>query len=202
MKRKPRLPRPPLTNLQQLLERIAQSTPGDDWISLGTIIEAVGNRSFGPLLLLPGIVLISPLSGIPGMATVMGVLVLLIATQLLVGRRYFWLPGWLQERALPGEKVLLMVEWLRRPARFIDRLIRPRCDFFIQGISIYLIALLCLAIAVAMPAMELIPYSASTAGVALTTFGLSLIAHDGLLACIAFTIAGLTMLLVMRSILG
>lgn len=191
----------PLTNLQQLLDCIAQGATNQEWVSLGTVIEAIGNRSFGPLLLLPGIVLVSPLSGIPGMATFMGMLVLLIASQLLIGRQYFWLPPWLLARALPGEKVLLMTEWMRRPAKSIDRFLRPRLDFLIQGLGIYAIALLCIAIALFMPAMELIPFSASSAGIALTILGLSLIANDGLLACIAFCICGITAMLVAKSIL-
>ncbi|MBE8716681.1 exopolysaccharide biosynthesis protein [Cellvibrio polysaccharolyticus] len=201
MKRRTPKIRRPLTNLQQLLDCISQGSAKEEWVSLGTVVEAIGNRSFGPLLLLPGIVLVSPLSGIPGMATFMGILVLLIASQLLIGRHYFWLPQWLLARSLPGEKVLLMIEWLRRPARSVDRFLRPRLDFFIQGISIYLIAMLCIAMALFMPAMELIPFSASSAGIALTTFGLALIANDGLLACIAFSISALTVMLVVQSIL-
>jgi hypothetical protein len=45
------------------------------------------------LLLLASVALASPLSGIPGIPTSMGVLVLLIAGQLIVGRDYFWLPA-------------------------------------------------------------------------------------------------------------
>lgn len=190
-----------LTNLQQLLDCICQGVESDEQVSLRSVVEAVGNRSFGPLLLLAGITLISPLSGIPGMATVMGILVILIASQLLLGRRYFWLPSWLLDRSLSRAKVLTMIRWMRPPARYIDHFLRPRLDFFIRGFSIYLIAIICITIALSMPAMELIPFSASSAGVAITTFGLSLIAHDGLLACVAFTVSGATLMLVLQNIL-
>ena len=42
-----------------------------------------------------------------------------------------------------------------------------------------------------MPVMEVIPFSASGAGAALTAFGLALIARDGLMALLAliFTVA-------------
>jgi hypothetical protein len=43
----------------------------------------------------------------------------------------------------------------------------------------YVIAIACLAIAAAMPPMEVVPFSANGAGAALTAFGLALIAHDG-----------------------
>jgi hypothetical protein len=43
-------------------------------------------------------------------------------------------------------------------------------------------------VAALMPVMEVIPFSVNLAGAALTAFGLSLIAHDGLLALCAFGI--------------
>ena len=50
--------------------------------------------------------------------------------------------------------------------------------------------------ALAMPVMEAIPFSANLAGIALTAFGLAVIAHDGLLALIAFaaTAAGVVVI--------
>ena len=81
-----------LTGLEQLLDRIGKTADNRNRIFLSTILETVGSRSFGPLLLMAGVILASPLSGIPGMPTTMGVLVLLIAVQLLFDRKHFWLP--------------------------------------------------------------------------------------------------------------
>lgn len=88
-----------LSNLEQLLDLIDKAADDLDRVSLGMIVEAVGSRSFGPLLLMVGVTLASPLSGIPGMPTTMGMLVLLIAVQLLFGRQHFWLPRWLLKRS-------------------------------------------------------------------------------------------------------
>ena len=52
-----------------------------------------------------------------------------------------------------------------------------------------------------MPVMEVIPFSANAAGAALTAFGLSLIARDGLLALIAFTFTAITIGLVAYNLL-
>lgn len=56
---------------------------------------------------------------------------------------------------------------------------------------------MCVLIAVAMPPMELVPFTATGAGAALTAFGLSLIAHDGLVALLAFAFTATTLALVM-----
>jgi hypothetical protein len=74
------------------------------------------------------------------------------------------------------------------PARFVDRFIRPRLPVFVEGRALYIIGFMCGAIALALPPMEFVPFTASGAGAALTAYGLALIAHDGLLALFAFAI--------------
>jgi len=175
-----------ITNLEQMLDRIGESADSKGRVSLGTIVESVGDRSFGPLLLLVGVIMTSPLSGMPGVPTTMGVLVLLIAGQLLFRRDHFWLPGFVLRRSLEQRRVLTAIDWLRPSARFVDRWLRPRLPAFIRGGSTYLISLVCAVIAAVMPMMELVPFSAHVAGLALTAFGLALISRDGLLALLAF----------------
>jgi len=181
-----------ITSLEEMLNRIDESADSEGRVSLGTIVESIGNRSFGPLLLMVGVIMTSPLSGMPGVPTTMGVLILLIAGQLLFGREQFWLPRWLLKRSIAQEKVRKAVTWLRPAARFIDRWLRPRLPAFIKGASIYLISLVCAAIAAVMPMMELVPFSAHGAGLALTAFGLALISRDGLLALLAFLVTAVT----------
>lgn len=156
-----------------------------DRVSFGAILDAVGRRSFGPLLLVAGLVTLSPIGDIPGIPTIMSVFVLLIAGQLLFRREHFWLPRWMLKRSVGQSKFGKVLGWLRRPARFIDRLLRQRLTIFTRGAGIQVIAVVCMAIAAAMPPMEFVPFTASGAGAALTAFGLSLIADDGLLALLA-----------------
>lgn len=175
------------TSLEQLIDHLDKTTQGVERIALRTVVEAVGSRSFGPLLLVAGLITLAPLIGdIPGVPTLMALVVLLIALQLLLGRRRFWLPQWLLGRSMARDKFAKGMHWMRPPARFIDRLLRPRLVFLTQGVGLYLIAVTCIAIAAAMPPMEVVPFSANGAGAALTAFGLALIARDGLLALLAF----------------
>ena len=180
------------SNLEQLLDLIGQAAENQDTVTVGRIIGVIGSKSFGPLLLLAGLILFSPLSGIPGMPTIMGVFVLLIVLQLLFRKKYFWLPGWLLNRSVTRNKLDKSLKWLLPPSRFVDRFLQPRLTIFSNGTSLYVIALICAAIAVCLPVMELVPFSASTAGVVLAFFGLSLTTHDGLLAMVAFALTALT----------
>ena len=162
-----------LTNLEQLLGRIGETAQGSDQVSLGAILEVVGRRSFGPLLLLAGIVTLAPIIGdIPGVPTIIGIIVFLIAIQLLFQGENLWLPHFLLKRSVAREKLRKTLERLQRPARFIDRLLRSRLTMLTEGAMIYVIATVCLGIAATMPMLELVSFSANLAGAALTAFGL------------------------------
>jgi hypothetical protein len=189
-------------NLQQLLDRIHEAKPEEGKVSLGAIVAAVGDRSFGPLLLLAGLLTVSPLSGIPGMPTSMGVLTLMIASQLLFGRSQFWLPGWLVRRKISQDKIAKALKFLRPPARFIDRGVGPRLQFLVGGMGARCIALVCVILAVSMPPMEVVPFSVNGVGAILMLFGLALIARDGVLALTAFLFTLLLSAVLIRHFAG
>lgn len=79
-------------SLHEVLQRLA-SAGDDECVSVSDIVDAIGPRSFGPLLLVPALIVMSPLSGIRGLSTVMGITIALVSGQMLVGRRVAWLPA-------------------------------------------------------------------------------------------------------------
>jgi hypothetical protein len=178
------------TSLLQLLDQIEAAAEDCDQVSLDSVMDAVGRRSFGPILVLIGLIILAPLVGdIPGVPTLMALVIVLIAGQVLMQREHLWLPRWLLERSIASDKLKKAIKWLRKPARLIDRLLRPRLQNLTQEIGIQATALLCIIIATALPPMELIPFSANAAGIALTALGLALIANDGALAIVATVVS-------------
>jgi hypothetical protein len=172
-----------ITGLEQLLDRVCESEAEQDRVKLGAILDVFGGRSFGPLLTLAGLVTLAPLVGdIPGVPTIMGVVVVLTAAQMLIRRDHVWLPAWLLDRSVNRDKLHKALGWLRKPARFVDRMTGRRLTFVFRGPGQIALALLCLGVGAVMPLMEAIPFSANAAGVALTLLGLSLVAKDGALA--------------------
>ena len=149
-------------------------------------MDVVGSRSFGPMLLISGLIVLAPVIGdIPGVPTMIGMFLVLVMGQFLLGRKHVWLPNLLLDRSVAEHKLHKAVGWMKKPAGFIDRLMKPRLVFMVGGAMSRIIALLCLGIALIMPSMELVPFSANLAGTARTAFGLALIARDGVLALIA-----------------
>lgn len=175
-----------ISNLEELLGRIRETTAGEGDVSLDDILGILGSRSFGTMLLLAGIITLAPLVGdIPGVPTIIALFVGLTSVQLLLRRDHVWLPEWMLKRSISSDKLEKALGWMQRPAEIVDRLLRERLVFLTQGVMKYVSATLCLCVAAVMPALEFIPFSANAAGATLTLFGLSFIARDGLMALIA-----------------
>lgn len=180
----------PLQNLEQLLDRISELAHDNDRVSIAMVIESIGSRSFGPILMLIGMTLFSPLSGVPGMSFFMAAFVLLVATQILMGRKQFWLPSFILDRSVERGKLEAALNWLRKPARGVDRVLKPRLTFLVRSKGGYAIAALCVVVGLCMPFMELVPFSSSAAGLALLALGLALVVRDGLLVLLALVVFG------------
>jgi hypothetical protein len=177
---------PKVQDLASLIERVEQLTYINGEVCLEDIIKVVGTRWFGPLLMIPGLVLVVPGVGdIPGVSILMGLVVLLLSVQAMIDRSRVWLPRWLARRNVSERKVLKAIRWVRKPAAFIDRHTRRRMTWAVKHASIYLIAATCILIAAMMPVLELIPGSGFLSGTAITHFGLALLAQDGLIALVA-----------------
>ncbi|MGM0760851.1 MAG: exopolysaccharide biosynthesis protein [Thermodesulfobacteriota bacterium] len=186
-----------INKIEHIIDLI-ESTVGDkEKISLDLILSTLGRRSFGPILLLAGLVTLAPIIGdIPGMPTIMGLVVMLTAVQLLIRREHFWMPHWMLRRSVRKNRLCKGLQWIRPVARFLDRFIRPRLTMLIRNGGLYVIAFVCICVAAVMPLMEFIPFSANAAGIILTIFGLSLTATDGLLALIALGLISLAAVII------
>lgn len=189
-------------NLMDLIDSIEDMKQDASRVSVDDVVQAVGRRSFGPLLLVAGLITLMPIIGdIPGMPTLMAVLVLLVSVQLLAGREAFWLPNWLLKRSLSRQKFDKGIKLIKKPARWIDRLLRVRLPWLTGYVGIRVTAVVCLLITLAMPAMEFIPFSANGAGLALTLLGLGLVARDGIALLLGFALFGATCAFILISLL-
>lgn len=190
-----------VTSVSELLDRIDAAAEANEQTSIGDVLDSVGHRSFGPLLLVAGIVMLAPVIGdIPGVPVLMGLIVVLTAGQVLVGRRHFWLPAWLLRRSVSHRKVQKGVQWMRPVGRFLDRWSRPRASALTHGAGFFVAAAACMVIAAATPLMEVVPFSANVAGIAITAYGLALIARDGVIAIFAILFSAGAFTLIVRNL--
>ena len=93
-------------SLEDVLDQIDDARGSATRVSFDEVLDSVGRRSFGPLLVLTGLVVLAPVVGdVPGVPTAVGVFVSLLAVQLAFGRERFWIPKWLLERSVASEKL-------------------------------------------------------------------------------------------------
>lgn len=191
-----------LRNLEQLIDRIDHAAAQRRKVKLDHILDEIGHRSFGPIVLMAGLITLAPLIGdIPGVPTLMALMVLLTAGQMLFRRKHIWMPRWIVGRTLPSGKLRKGLEWCRKPARMIDRIIKPRFTHLVNGPGLSVLAVGSVAVALAMPAMEIVPFSANGGGLALVMFGLAMISRDGILALLALIVTGGTFAFILNSLL-
>ena len=173
-------------NLHELLDCLAAAGHKDSDLSLRDLRDEIGRRSFAPLLLATSLIGFTPVGGIPGVPTTLAVLISLVAVQIVLGCKSLWLPNFILDRKVDGRKLEKAVKTLQPTARVIDRVIKPRLTFLTHRPSSYVIALVCILIALTVPPLELVPFIDMPLWAALAAFSLALVAHDGVLAIAAF----------------
>lgn len=171
-------------------------------ISVGEIIDTIGRRSFGPLLLLAGILGMTPVAAIPTAPSIIAVITILISIQLLFGRDAIWIPRFIQKLSVKAERLTKTVKVTQKPAHFVDKLVKPRLQGLTRPMADRVVALVCILVAICVPPLELLPFAAFIPSLAIATFGLGLIARDGLLVLIAFVISTSALGLIAYKFLG
>ncbi|MBL8542198.1 MAG: exopolysaccharide biosynthesis protein [Hyphomonadaceae bacterium] len=156
------------------------SAPVPPTMTLGEMLETVGRRSYGPLLLAIGLFAISPATVLPGMTWFAAALTLIVAGQMALGLPRIWLPQWALRMKLPRRAVRDGVNQSRGWARVVDALLRQRLAFMARPPFVNLIAVLCILAALVTFPLGLIPLAPLIPGAAVVFFGLGLMGRDGL----------------------
>lgn len=178
-------------SLTGVLDKLG-SAGDDERVTIRQILEKVGDRSLAPILLVPAMITASPISGIPGVPTMTGIIVGLIVVQMIIGRDTLWVPDVLARRGVSKSKMDKAVSFLRKPVGWLDKLMKPRLTWLAARPWSYLALLICLAIAVTTPVMEFLPFVVSVAAVAIGFFAAGLLMRDGLMILIGYAVVGLT----------
>lgn len=164
--------------LSDLFAQLAKDAQGP--VSLGHIRDALGNRSFAPLLVLFAAFNLLPLP--PGASAVLGVPLIIVSAQMVYGAKQTWLPSYVSERSLSADTFRKMMEWIIPRLIRIERVIRPRYWPFWRRRGDRIIGLLALvlAIVVTLP----IPLGNWLPAFATALLGLALSERDGLLLAV------------------
>lgn len=175
--------------LTTIVDRVVAATHKEE-VAVDDLVQAIGQASFTPVLLLPAIAVATPLSGIPLFSTLMGILIFLVALQMLLRREQLWLPQWLLRRKTNGARVRSAFEWVRPAVTWLDANTYVRFTAFVHRPVIFVPQIMCVLSGLAMPFLEFVPFSSSLVGGAVALLAFGMMARDGL-----FVIFGLSLYL-------
>jgi hypothetical protein len=164
-----------------LLDRLMLEAPPGT-VSLGWLIDRLGPRSFGLVLLLLGL-----LAVLPGIATAAGVLLVIPASQMLRGHAAPVFPQRLARRGLPTRRLVALIRRAVPALRLMERVMRPRFPTPFQATK-RLVGALMLLLGALMLATPL-PLSNVPYGIAIILLAFAYLEEDGIALCIALGLA-------------
>ena len=192
------------SGVQAVLTRLDALTVQSD-VTLRDVVDAFGDTAFIPLMMVPALIVVSPLSGIPLLPTVLGLVIASVALQSLLRKQRLWLPEMLLRRRVGGARLHRTIERLRKTADWVDRHTGSRMTFLARPPLDAAPKALCMISGAAMPFLELVPFSSSILGVAVVLLSTSLLVGDGLFALLGTIVMGMAAavpVLVYGSLLG
>lgn len=175
--------------INDILDSLQSLSKDGEQVSLEQAIGAFGHRSYGPFLIIPALIEISPIGGIPGVPTVLAAIIALFAIQIIFGRRHIWLPEILGRRAVGSDKVGKATEKLRGFAKVVDRLFHGRLERLTRGVFVQLAAVATIILACTVPPLEILPFASTVPMLAIVAFGVALLVRDGALMLAGYAIA-------------
>ncbi len=172
--------------VEDILDQLEQKGEENGSVSVGDMTDALGHRGHGPFLFVPALLEISPIGGIPGVPTLLALIVALFAVQIALGHEQMWLPGFLERRTVKGDRLKSATEKLEGLAAWLDRWFHGRLEMLTGGtatrIAAHAVLLLCLTV----PPLELVPFASSAPMAAIVMFGLAMTLRDGLVMALGY----------------
>ncbi len=187
----------PHTRLSAELSDFVDGLAAED-VSIGEVLDAIADRGFGLILLILALPAALPLPA-PGYATPFGLMMALLALQMMRGRTTPWLPERVRKRRISRGKLDWTVKNAGVPLRFVEWIIRPRLSNLAKNrafLSLIGFIVLLMSISMSMP----IPLTNTAPSFVIFVLAAGILEEDGLvllggvlLAPIAAGIAGLAM---------
>ncbi|MBC2600396.1 exopolysaccharide biosynthesis protein [Puniceicoccus vermicola] len=158
--------------------------PGET-ISIRTMVERVGDKGFGILLIMLSLPSALPVPA-PGYSTPFGIMLVLLGVQMMIGRVTPWLPEKVLRREVSRESSGKLIRSANRFLHFAEKFVRPRMRWInLRGGRIFLGSIVC-----CMACLMILPIPLTNTAPAMVIFliGVALSEDDGLVAIASFAL--------------
>lgn len=164
-------------------DAIARSENGS--VCLRALLDAWGDRSYGPLFIMLGFIAGTPLAVVPGAAAVVGAVITLLALQMTFGLNHPWLPDVILKQSVREKGLRAMRRKLEKPLRFIDHLITERWRWASGDAMRRAAAIFVAALGLVMIPFDAVPFLVAAPAWTVVLFGVAITARDGLVMVLA-----------------
>ncbi|MEM6438967.1 MAG: exopolysaccharide biosynthesis protein [Pseudomonadota bacterium] len=171
--------------VDDVFNTVEETASGADQVSVGDLISTFGNRVYGPVIFVVGLLAFSPLGAIPGASILFATLIILLAVQYAVAGGEPWLPEALRKREVSGERATKAMEKTRPYAKKVEFLFSERAVHLASAPWTWLWAAVMVVLAVTMYPLALVPGGVAAPALALAIMGLAMTARDGIALAIA-----------------
>lgn len=166
-------------DIEQVVDRMVD-WPRDETISIGDVLDRVGRRTYGPMLLVLGLFGGGPTGAIPGATMGVAVIVVVLAAQLAIGLSRPWLPRRILAIEVSTNIPRRYANDARSMARRLGSIVTGRLDRLTGRIAARIAGALCVGLALLTFPLALVPFAAAVPMSALVVLGIALTAEDGI----------------------
>lgn len=166
--------------LQNILNRHEESP------SIGELMEAVGDKGFGLLLIILSLPSALPIPAV-GYSTPFGICMVIIAAQIFIGRKQLQLPKRLKKIRIPLKMVQAITKFALGFLKKTEKLIKPRQRWIHSGLGHSILSVTIFAMAVFM--IFPIPGTNTLPAMAIFVIGVSIAEEDGLIAIMSIILS-------------
>lgn len=179
-----------------VLRDIAEKGDPEDRLSFATLVERLGDRGFGILLFLWALPNMIP---IPGISTPFGLLIVITAGQMVMGRHRPWLPRSVLGRSIRRADFKRMTDKALPYLERFERYCKPRWTVVPQGVAERMVGLFLVVLGLVL----ILPIWGGNLppAIAVAVIALGLIETDGVMV-MAGTVIGLIALAIVGLILS
>jgi hypothetical protein len=168
------------------LSDVVKSIDTSEDTTIGTLVDSLGERAFGALMFIFAVPNILPTP--PGTSAILGLPLVILTYQVMIGRQSLWLPGIVRQRRISRELISSFVSKVTPLMARLERILRPRLGFLassdvaerVMGLVTFPLALLLF-----LP----IPFGNILPAAAVACVALGLAERDGLAVAVGYALA-------------
>ncbi len=168
------------------LSDIVKSINGNEDMTIGQLVDSLGERAFGALMFIFAVPNIIPTP--PGTSAILGLPLVILTWQVMIGRQSLWLPALVRQRRISRDMIQTFVSKVTPVMIRLERVLRPRLSL-IAGSNAAERAIGLVAFPLSLILFLPIPFGNMLPAAAIACLALGLAERDGLAVAAGYVLS-------------